>query len=372
VGRGYGFADRDRGIRNGPETRFLVGSVSKMFTRLAIQQLAEQGRLALHDHLSKFIPDFPAADRITIEQLLDHRAGVPDLNADPAYDSLAQQAWTLGEVLALSRARDLEFHPGTRSSYSNTGYTLLAAVIERASGEAYPSYIERRIARPARLGATAHASGLERAGIAHGYMPRLDSLGIVDALPVDPSIKIGGGSLASTTLDLWAFDRAYRAGRLSRTTAPLYNEGITGRLPGFGSVVWSDGNLFVVVLSNNYSPVATSLALAIIRAARGDVVAPWIPPRHEPAPRDLLNAAGTFLVGDDSIRFEAHGTTLSRITNGDRWRGTRLLAVAPGEFYDPWEGGTFTFSGDGSAPATTVSWRRRPDAEAVKGRRIEP
>src|SRR6266849_2533563 len=139
----YGMANYELQVPNSPATRFHIASVSKPFTAAAILQLQEQGRLSLSDHLSRFVPDFPNGDTITLDNLLTHTSGIPNVNDLPDYDTFARTPHTPQQLVAKFAGVPLEFQPGGDYHYSNSNYNLLALVLENASGESYGEYIRK-------------------------------------------------------------------------------------------------------------------------------------------------------------------------------------------------------------------------------------
>lgn len=163
--RGYGLANRERGVRFTPATVVQIGSNTKDFTAVAVLQLVSQGKLSLDDTLARFFPSAPADKRaITVRQLLNHRAGFP-LGLGSDFEPLDRAA-----LVDRAMRFQLLFEPGTKEQYSNTGYSLLAAIIEQLSGKTYDAYVQDAILNPL---------GLKRTGflrprfdvkdVAHGY-----------------------------------------------------------------------------------------------------------------------------------------------------------------------------------------------------------
>ena len=148
--KGYGHANREWNIANAPDTRFRLGSITKQFTAAAILQLAEQGKLSITDPVSKHYPDAPAAwEKITIHHLLNHTSGIPSYTAIP--DFFAKQSMirrTPTEIVRLTQDKPLEFEPGSKFAYNNTGYVLLGAIIERITGGSYDAYLRKNIFEP--------------------------------------------------------------------------------------------------------------------------------------------------------------------------------------------------------------------------------
>ena len=113
--------------------------------------LQKQGFLSFDDPLSKFLPDFPNGDRIKISHLLTHSAGIAEFYALPEYEELKAKSMTLSDWIALLKTKPLDFGPGRQSSYSNSGYALLAFIIEKVSGKSYEVFLRERILAPLKM-----------------------------------------------------------------------------------------------------------------------------------------------------------------------------------------------------------------------------
>lgn len=153
----YGFADREKKIANTLKTRFRLGSMNKMFTAVAILQLAQSGKIDLKAPLGKYLTDYPNKDvaaKVTIEQMLTHTGGTGDIFG-PEFDKRRLELKTLQDYVNLYGARAPEFEPGSRWSYSNYGFLLLGALIEKVSGQSYYDYVHDHIFKPAGMKATA-------------------------------------------------------------------------------------------------------------------------------------------------------------------------------------------------------------------------
>ena len=136
--RAYGLADRDKGITNTTATLFDIGSISKQFTKAAILVLEESGRLATSDPISKHLPNVPAdKSKITIEQVIDHQAGFREYHDTEGDFESMDRAEALRRILG----QKLRFEPGTDQRYSNSGYTLLAAMVEAVTGERFQEFV---------------------------------------------------------------------------------------------------------------------------------------------------------------------------------------------------------------------------------------
>ncbi len=215
----YGMANYELRVQNSPETRFHIASVSKAFTAAAILQLQEQGRLSVADPLSRFVPDFPNGDRITLDNLLTHTSGIPDINDLSDYDTFARSPHTIAQLVAKFANLPLEFQPGSSYQYSNSNYNLLALVLEKVTGESYGGYLRKHIFDPLGMQDSGHdGDALQLIPLAaSGYEPA----GITDyenAPYLDWSTKTGNGSLYSTVDDLYRFDRALNTDALLKAS----------------------------------------------------------------------------------------------------------------------------------------------------------
>jgi len=147
----YGMADRASKIPNKITTRFRIGSMNKMFTAVAILQLVQQGKIALTDTVGKFLPDYPnhdLASKVTIHTLLTHTGGTGDIFG-PEFEAHRLELKTLNDYVALYGKRGLAFEPGSRWAYSNYGFVLLGAIIEKVSGQSYYEFVDEHIFKPA-------------------------------------------------------------------------------------------------------------------------------------------------------------------------------------------------------------------------------
>jgi CubicO group peptidase (beta-lactamase class C family) len=222
-----GWADRERGYDIRLDTRFNVGSIGKSFTAAAIMQLVEQGTLSLTDTIGRHLPDYPrpAADRITIHHLLTHRSGLPASFVNDRFWGVKDSLRLNRDYLQLFIDQPLAFEPGTRSLYSNPGYVVLGAIIERVSGEEYSEYVRRHIYRPAGMNDTDSPVHDERK-MAVGYTFFNAPPGMRQPIePVHGAQASGGGY--STVRDLVQFTQALLAGRLMGADA--VEELITGK-----------------------------------------------------------------------------------------------------------------------------------------------
>jgi CubicO group peptidase (beta-lactamase class C family) len=143
----YGMADRERNIPNTLETRFRIGSMNKMFTAVAVLQLAQAGKLKLDDPFGKYLTDYPNKDlasKVTLHQLLTHTGGTGDIFG-PDFDKHRAELKTLQDYVKLYGNREAEFPPGSKWEYSNYGFILLGLVVEKVSGQSYYDYVNTHV-----------------------------------------------------------------------------------------------------------------------------------------------------------------------------------------------------------------------------------
>ena len=140
--KAYGFADMEWEIQNTVDTKFVLASISKYFTAIAVMQLVEKNQLSLDDQLNKFFPDFPKGDKVTVHMLLTHTAG---LGLD--FDELYMNSTAMSKDAALDeiQKKPYLFEPGTGLKYSNIGYFLLSQIVEKASGQTFENFLKHNI-----------------------------------------------------------------------------------------------------------------------------------------------------------------------------------------------------------------------------------
>ena len=261
--RAYGMADREAQRRNDLETAFNLGSINKAFTATAIRQLAAQNHFSLDDTLARVLPDYPNPDvaaRVTIAQLLEHTSGIGGNIFEAPAGGTRNDLRRTSDFLALFARQPLQFEPGTRRQYSNAGYVVLGAVVERLSGMSYYDYVRANIFEPAGMTSTAsYARDSLPPNTATGYTrggPGAEALGPLarntETLPGRGS-SAGGGY--STAQDLLRFARAIREGRIAG--GPPGGMGVAGGAPGINAILETDiAGYDLVVLANLDPPAA--------------------------------------------------------------------------------------------------------------------
>ncbi len=172
VRKAYGLANYELGVPNTPETKFQIASVSKPFTAIAVLLLEERGKLSAQDPVSRYVPDYPNGDKITIHHLLTHTSGIPNVNSMPEYDQRSRFPATPAQLVEIFKNKPADFAPGARYSYSNSNYNLLALILEKVSGQSYGEFVRASILQPLGMKDTGHPrAGELLAQRASGYQP---------------------------------------------------------------------------------------------------------------------------------------------------------------------------------------------------------
>ena len=269
--KAYGFADREAKRPNTVETAFNLGSINKLFTQIAIRQLATEGKLHLDSTLATYWPDYPNADvarKVTIRQMMSHRSGIGgDIFAAPP-GKTRHAVRHNRDYLQLFVDRPLNFEPGTRQQYSNAGYVILGMLVERLSGTDYYRYVDERIYRPAGMTRTGHwpVDSLP-ANTAIGYTKEDGPIERNTAFLPGRGSSAGGGY--STAYDLMRFMMALR-GKKVAAGPEAGSVGIAGGAGGLNGVLEGDlpGGYDLIVLAN-LDPPAAERASRIIRGWLG-------------------------------------------------------------------------------------------------------
>lgn len=198
----------------GPNARFRIGSVSKVFTAVMVMQEVEKGRLSLDTQLSAFFPQIPNAERISLRHLLSHSSGLTNFTDDPAYLTYMTQPMTQAQLLDTIIRLGTSFEPGSKHQYSNTNFVLLGYILERVTGKPYGEILKKRIVRPLRLQATAYdPQQSKQTGELTSFFRGIEQAW--EVAPVShPSIPHGAGAIVSTPADLCLFIEGLFQGKL--------------------------------------------------------------------------------------------------------------------------------------------------------------
>ena len=207
--KGYGLANMEWNIPNAPDTKFRLGSVTKQFTATLIMQLVEQGKVELEAPVSRYLPDYPAktGDRVTVRHLLTHTSGIPGYTEIPSWGAKLRDPYSPAKFIDFFSKLDLFFEPGTRFSYSNSGYFLLGVILEKITGQPYEKLLRERIFTPAGMNDSGYDSTAPLLSKrAAGYDKNFDG-SYVNTGYLDMSQPYAAGSLYSTVEDLYRWDQ---------------------------------------------------------------------------------------------------------------------------------------------------------------------
>jgi len=262
----YGLASKEYAVPVAVDTMFNVGSISKLITRIAIEQLVEQRRLSYGDTIARWLPDYPnttAAKQITVQELLDMTSGIGDAFGPQFAQAPKDRFRTLADYLPLFASKPLEFAPGTDHRYSNGGYIVLGLIVERVSGESYYEYAQKHVFEPAGM---KHSGWFERdqvtRDVASGYTKRgSDAGGWRNNIYQGPARGSSAGGGYSSAEDLLKLARALEQQRLldARDTQALLGDGLAdaGGSPGCNAALEIEPTRgYVVVVLSNYDPPA--------------------------------------------------------------------------------------------------------------------
>ena len=362
-----GLADMDRRTPLSPDHLFRIGSVTKQFAAAGLLKLVEHGKVRLDDPLTKYLPGYPGGERITVEMLLNHTSGVKSYTEIDGYMTDAvRHDRTTAEMIAVFRDLPADFEPGTRWNYNNSGYVLVGAVIEAASGMPWHQWLEQSLFRPLGMRDTGYGHDPRWAARQVRGFSSLDGKTVTDPLPMSMTQPHAAGALLSTVDDLLKWNRALHEGRVlsdatyRRMITPVgpaadpaigYGFGIyagtvrnrpalrhNGGIFGFASSLYylPGPDITVVVLENddvsNPRDSADTLVRKLAAMALGD---PYPAPTPIPVDPAALTAA------EGLYRFDGGVVRILRVVDGkltaQRGNGPRtpLIPIATDEFlYD--------------------------------------
>lgn len=296
VERAFGMADKEKKVANTIDTKFNLGSINKVFTRLAIAQLAESGKISLHEPLIRYLPDYPKpeiAKKVTIAQLAEHTSGLGDIFTD-RFEAQRLKLTSLQAFVPLFVDDPLEFEPGTKSSYSNAGFILLGLVIEKVSGLDYYAYVKQNIFAPAGMKDSdsfplAEATPNRAVGYTRGEDERRPNVPRHPNKNILPARGSSAGGGYSTVWDLARFTKALSENKLAgaawtswatggdepKAAAPApsgpIDLGIAGGTPGVNAVLELDPEKGTVVVLSNYDPPSAEQIGRRIRTILGRI-----------------------------------------------------------------------------------------------------
>ena len=286
AGKAAGLANRETNTPNTIETKFNLGSLNKMFTAVAIGQLAQKGRLKFEDTMGKHLPDYPnkaIAEKVTIHHLLTHTSGM-GLYWNEKFAAQRTQLTSVAAHLPLFVNDPLAFSPGEKFQYSNSGFMVLGAIIEKLSGRSYYDYVRDNVYKPAGMANTGfYEPGREIADLAVGYT-KMDATGRRGETehPNTDLREVKGGPAGggfSTVGDLLKFSIALRSNKLLDeqhtkllTTGKVddrmgkYGYGFGDRVVGGKRIVGHNGGSGGIAANLDIFPDLGYIAIALMNA----------------------------------------------------------------------------------------------------------
>ena len=214
--KGYGLANREWNIPNTPDVKFRIGSITKQFTSMLILQQVAKGTIKLDAHLSDYLPYYrkDTGSKVTISQLLSHTSGIPSYTDDPQFfPDISRNYYSADDFVKQFCSGDLQFEPGTKFHYDNSGFFLLGAILEHVTGKTYEALLKENILVPVGMkdsGYDHYADILPKR--ASGYRQELS--GVLNAPYLDMALPYAAGSLYSTVEDLYKWDQALYTNKL--------------------------------------------------------------------------------------------------------------------------------------------------------------
>ncbi len=333
---GYGLANVEHEVPATEHTMYQLASVTKQFTATVVMQLVEESRLTLSTPLRSVLPDVPDAwSAVTVAQLLNHTSGIPSYTSVPDFGSLMRKDFTPAELIALVRDRPMDFAPGEKWRYNNSGYVLLGMMIEKITGKPWGTVLEARLFKPAGM-ATARVNdhSIVVPHRAQGYA--WENGVLKNGEYVSPTQPYAAGALLVSVLDLAKWDEtlAKRPVLSPASLAAMYapapiadgkthpygfgwsvspyrghtRYGHSGGIPGFSTYYarFVDDKLSVIVLANEGSGGAERIANGIAEI--------YIPALREGAPKPIPDSNPT-----ETAFLKSVVTTMAAGTGEKEW-----------------------------------------------------
>ena len=209
LNKGYGYRNAGDKVLNNEQTIFQLGSITKQFTSAVILKLQQEKKLTVSDKLSKYFPNYPKGDSITIQQLLTHTSGIYNYTNDQNFmaNEIAKPA-SREKIMGLFENKPLDFSPGTSWNYSNSGYSMLGYIIEAVTKKPYEQAVRRYIFTPLHMTHTGFDfTHLKSNDKAIGYF-KLNDKEVMPAPIVDSTVSFSAGAIYSTTGDLYLWHKS--------------------------------------------------------------------------------------------------------------------------------------------------------------------
>jgi CubicO group peptidase (beta-lactamase class C family) len=391
--KGYGLANVELGVPIQPDMVFELGSITKQFTAAAVLMLAERGQISLTDDVTKYLPDFPTHGKtITIEHLLTHTSGIPSYTGLSEWLPKMKEDFTPQQIIDLFKDKPLEFEPGEKWAYNNSGYILLGAIIEKVSGRTYEDFVEQEIFKPLGMTRSFYGNNSEVIpGRVDGYdqdeaSPTANPSGYRRAGYLSMTQPYAAGSLMSTVDDLARWDEALTGARLlkpasldrmftpvnlrsGRNTSYAYGWGIGeyagrkviehgGDINGFTTDILRvpEARLLVVILSNNTGKDNRPLSFQIAARALGKPTEDW--PVIALDEKALDEYVGVYRFADGVTRtITRDGSKLFSQRSGSE--KLEIVPTAKDEFFFKEPGTRLRFQRDAQGSIASVDYRPR-------------
>ena len=337
--KGYGLADVEHKVAITPETKFRIGSITKQFTAALILKLQEEGKLSVTDKLSKYIPDFPRGGEVTLAHLLTHTSGIPDYERNEGFRESITTAITIGDLVKSFQNDPYDFDPGRKWQYSNSGYVLLAYIIEKVTGNSYEDFLRKTFLIPLHMSNTGvHRSDAAPKNAALGYQRSGGKF--KRSVNADLSRYPGAGAIHSTVEDLFLWNEGIFNGKvvseasLKAAFTPVKTDGNivaedgygfgwfvtafrgsqeiqhSGSLPGFSSYLMrlQKEKFTVVVLTNVVPGIPGDLAHRATEFYLGEQLAPRYTNKRFTITAKALDAiAGYYDYDEDVLKVTVDG-----------------------------------------------------------------
>jgi len=326
--KGYGYRNNSAQSPDDTNTIYQVASVTKTFTAALILKLVEQRLLSLQDKLSKFYPDYPKGDSITIENLLTHTSGIADYTGGNFLDSIGDQPATEKQMLALFKSQPFDFSPGTGWSYSNAAYSLLGYIVPKVSGLSYEQAVRRYIFEPLQMNHSGFDfTHLHSPAKATGYAADTAGNYTRPTRIIDSSVCFSAGAVYSTVGDMYRWHEGLqhhtfiRNGLLQQAYIPFKNDygygwiidSIYGRkMVSHSGGIWGfrsnfaripDDDVCVILLSNTETPALDRITRKILAVLYHQPYT--VPVKLTPVKLDtavLQHYTGTYLLKEKGLK----------------------------------------------------------------------
>jgi CubicO group peptidase (beta-lactamase class C family) len=395
LSKGYGMANEEHEVPNKGNTKFRLGSITKQFTAVSILQLQEKGKLNVQDSITKYIPNSPEAWKpVTIHHLLSHTGGVPSYTSMAEYGKrMREDSSKPLEFIARFKDKPLDFAPGSKHAYSNSGYFLLGVIIEQVSGKSYEQYLRENIFDKVDMQDSGYdwdykilknrATGYDRdADGKHRNAPYLDM-----------GQPYAAGSLYSTVEDLYRWDRAlYTEKVLSKKsleaawTPVMNNYGYGwvmgkilgehrtishgGGINGFSTMMirLPDDDAFVAVFSNLETRDSGRLANEIAQIVLGQNVQPPVERKAiSVAPEILEKYTGKYEIGP--MKFDIISGKTALVVAAEKQPTLRFEPESESKFFTKAIDAQFSFADVENGKAQKITLHQ--NGREMVGKRVQ-